>query len=55
MVSRHIGGVAALHKQRNPWRHAENIACRLADRSTEGVLSCLGPGSPNRLLNTGGF
>ncbi|MFE4336316.1 hypothetical protein ACFRQM_45330 [Streptomyces sp. NPDC056831] len=55
MASRHVAGVAALCKQRNPGATPKGIAFRLDDQSTEDILSCLSPGSPNRLLHTGGL
>ncbi|MEE1740512.1 S8 family serine peptidase [Streptomyces sp. BE147] len=55
MASPHVAGVAALHKEADPAMSPETLAKRLADEATPGVLTSLSPGSPDRLLYTGGL
>lgn len=55
MASPHVAGVAALFEEKNPSATAQEVADWLAEQSTPGALSNLGPGSPDRLLYTGGL
>lgn len=55
MASPHAAGVAALYEQARPNALPEEVAGFLLRESTEGVLTRVSPGSPNRLLHTGGL
>ncbi|MFC9244826.1 S8 family peptidase [Streptomyces sp. NPDC057136] len=55
MASPHVAGVAALYREKNPDASPLEIAAWLDEQSTDGVLSNLGPGSPDRLLYTAGL
>jgi subtilisin family serine protease len=46
----HVAGAAALYLQRNPDATPAQVATALTGNATTGVLTRLGPGSPNRLL-----
>lgn len=50
MAAPHATGVAALWRQRFPADNADAVAAALAANATPGVLSGLGPDSPNLLL-----
>ncbi|WP_328916739.1 MULTISPECIES: S8 family peptidase [unclassified Streptomyces] len=53
MASPHVAGAAALVEQRDPNLTPEEVARRLTDTATQGVLTSLGPDSPDRLLYVG--
>ncbi|MFC9863460.1 MULTISPECIES: S8 family peptidase [unclassified Streptomyces] len=55
MASPHVAGVAALHREADPAASPATLASRLAEESTPDALSYLSPGSPDRLLYTGGL
>lgn len=55
MAAPHVAGVAALYKSRYPTATAAEVADRIVDISTKGVVTGISPGSPNRLLSTGGM
>ncbi|MGY0459584.1 S8 family serine peptidase [Kitasatospora sp. cg17-2] len=55
MAAPHVSGAAALLKEQDPRATSEDIVTWLTDNSTKNVLTRLGPGSPNRLLYTGGL
>lgn len=48
----YVSGAAAQQLQLYPWWSPSVVAANLLSRSTSGVLSNIGPGSPNRLLFT---
>ncbi|MFD9066166.1 S8 family peptidase [Kitasatospora purpeofusca] len=54
MAAPHVAGVAALVEQRDPRATSEEVRARLVADSTPGVLTRLGPDSPDRLLHAGG-
>ncbi|WP_260610308.1 S8 family peptidase [Streptomyces sp. WAC06614] len=51
----HVAGVAALYKGLHPLASTETVRLWLAEQATEGRLTGIGTGSPNRLLYTGGL
>jgi serine protease len=53
MASPHVAGAAALYLQDHPTAMPDEVTQALLNSSTTGVLTYLGPGSPNRLLYTG--
>ncbi|MGW0777433.1 S8 family peptidase [Streptomyces sp. NPDC002835] len=55
MASPHVAGVAALYKSEHPTATATEVAGWLVDKSTKDVVTGISPGSPNRLLHTGGL
>ncbi|MGW0787890.1 S8 family peptidase [Streptomyces sp. NPDC002911] len=55
MASPHVAGAAALYKERNPQAAPQEVSDWLAAEATPGVLTGLGPGSPDRLLYVGGL
>ncbi|ATW50766.1 S8 family peptidase [Streptomyces peucetius] len=55
MASPHVAGVAALYKSEHPTATAAEVKSWLIDNSTKNVVTGIGPGSPNRLLHTGGL
>ncbi|GGW46234.1 S8 family peptidase [Streptomyces xantholiticus] len=55
MASPHVAGVAALYKSEHPTATAAEVKSWLIDKSTKDVVAGIGPGSPNRLLHTGGL
>lgn len=50
MAAPHVAGAAALFLQSNPSASPAEVAAALVDGATSGVLTNLGPGSPNKLL-----
>lgn len=50
MASPHVAGAAALYLQTNPSASPAEVASALVSTATTGVLTNLGPGSPNRLV-----
>jgi subtilisin family serine protease len=55
MASPHVAGVAALYKSEHPTATATEVAGWLVGKSTKDVVTGISPGSPNRLLHTGGL
>ncbi|MFB6887785.1 S8 family peptidase [Kitasatospora sp. NPDC056327] len=55
MAAPHVAGAAALVKQRDPLATSQDLRARLVANSTKDTLTRLGPGSPDRLLFTGGL
>ncbi|MFB7470550.1 S8 family peptidase [Kitasatospora sp. NPDC056184] len=55
MAAPHVAGAAALVKQQDPRATSQDVRARLVADSTKATLTRLGPGSPNRLLYTGGL
>ncbi|MFE6049948.1 S8 family peptidase [Kitasatospora sp. NPDC056446] len=55
MAAPHVAGAAALVEQQDPQATSQDVRDRLIADSTEDVLTRLGPGSPDRLLYTGGL
>ncbi|UYQ64603.1 S8 family peptidase [Streptomyces peucetius] len=55
MASPHVTGVAALYKSEHPTANATEVAGWIIDKSTKGLVTGISPGSPNRLLYTGGL
>ncbi|MFE4512980.1 S8 family serine peptidase [Kitasatospora sp. NPDC056783] len=55
MAAPHVTGAAALIEQLDPRAASQDVRARLVADSTKDVLTRLGPGSPNRLLYTGGL
>ncbi len=55
MASPHVAGVAALLKERYPTAAPQELSHWLIDVSAQNVVSPISPGSPNRLLFTGGL
>ncbi|MFF3291438.1 S8 family peptidase [Streptomyces sp. NPDC003023] len=55
MASPHVAGVAALYKSKHPTAQAEEVADWLVAESTKDVVAGISPGSPNRLLYSGGL
>ena len=53
MSSPHVAGAAALYLQSNPAATPDEVTLAVLNSSTQGVLTLLGAGSPNRLLYTG--
>ena len=53
MASPAVAGAAALYLAANPAASPAQVASALADNATQGVITSLGAGSPNRLLYTG--
>jgi len=53
MASPHVAGAAALYLAAHPGASSGEVAQALVANATSGVLTALGPGSPNLLLNTG--
>jgi hypothetical protein len=47
-----VSGAAALQLQLYPSLHFDGITAKIIDNATVGVLTGIGPGSPNRLLYT---
>ncbi|MGI9105986.1 MAG: S8 family serine peptidase [Pyrinomonadaceae bacterium] len=50
-----VAGVAAMYLEANPFAPPLTVSQAIRDNSTIGVLSEVGPGSPNRLLYTNFF
>jgi subtilisin family serine protease len=50
MASPHVAGAAALYLESDPSASPAEVASALASNATEGALTGLGAGSPNRLL-----
>jgi subtilisin family serine protease len=50
MASPHVAGAAAIYLQLNPSASPAEVANALTSGATSGVLTNLGPGSPNRLV-----
>ncbi|MGW0563745.1 S8 family peptidase [Streptomyces sp. NPDC003016] len=55
MASPHVAGTALLYTTVNPAAEPAEIADWIDDTSTKGVLSGVTPGTPNKLLFTGGI
>ncbi|MFB6616284.1 S8 family peptidase [Streptomyces sp. NPDC056367] len=55
MATPHVTGVAALYKQAHPSAAPAEVAAWLVNESTKDVVTGVGPGTPNRLLYTGGL
>ncbi|MFI8503207.1 S8 family peptidase [Streptomyces sp. NPDC085524] len=55
MATPHVTGVAALYKQAHPSAAPAEVAGWLVNESTKDVVTGVGPGTPNRLLYTGGL
>ncbi|MFI5617778.1 S8 family peptidase [Streptomyces sp. NPDC051567] len=55
MAAPHVTGAAALAAEQTPRATSSEIAHRLTSTSTRAVLTSLTPGSPDRLLYTGGL
>ena len=53
MASPHVAGVAALYLHENPRASPANVRSAILGGATPGLLSGIGPGSPNRLLYSG--
>jgi aqualysin 1 len=53
MASPHAAGAAALYLQAHPLDSPATVAATLAATSTQGLITKIGAGSPNRLLFTG--
>ncbi|MEU4211978.1 S8 family peptidase [Streptomyces sp. NPDC026206] len=51
----HVAGVAALYKARNPAASSATVINWLIEQSTKNVARDMKPGTPNRLLYTGGL
>lgn len=54
MATPHVVGAAALYLQNNPSASPADVANAIVSGATSGVLTLLGPGSPNRLLRVNG-
>lgn len=54
MAAPHVAGAAALFLEANPAATPAAVAAWVTDNATTGVLSNVGPGSPNRLLFANG-
>jgi len=55
MAAPHVAGAAALLEERDPGATPRQVAARLVEASTRGVVASPGAGSPDRLLFTGGL
>ncbi|MGW7285924.1 S8 family peptidase [Streptomyces sp. NPDC054847] len=55
MASPHVAGVAALYKSKYPTATAAEVADWIVEKSSKDVITGISPGSPNRLLHTGGL
>ncbi|MFD3546214.1 S8 family serine peptidase [Streptomyces sp. NPDC058655] len=55
MASPHVAGVAALYKAAHPTADAAEVAGWIDRQTTKDVLTSVSPGTPNRLLFTGGL
>jgi subtilisin family serine protease len=53
MSSPHVAGAVALYLQSHPAATPDEVAQAVLNSSTQGLLTYLGPDSPNRLLYTG--
>ena len=53
MASPHVAGAVALYLQSHPAATPDEVSQAVMNSSTQGVLTYLGTGSPNRLLYTG--
>jgi subtilisin family serine protease len=54
MASPHVAGAAALYLETHPLALPAEVADAIASSATAGILTSLGPGSPNRLLRVNG-
>jgi subtilisin family serine protease len=55
MASPHVAGVAALYKSKYPTATAAEVADWIVEKSSKDLITGISPGSPNRLLHTGGL
>jgi len=55
MASPHVAGAAALYLDGNPSASPTQVTSAITGTATPGVLSDVGPGSPNLLLYTLGL
>ncbi|MFG2874782.1 S8 family peptidase [Streptomyces sp. NPDC048337] len=55
MAAPHVTGVAALYKAEHPTAAPAEVAAFLDGQSTKDVMTSVSPGTPNKLLNTGGL
>ncbi|GGT31043.1 hypothetical protein GCM10010271_38940 [Streptomyces kurssanovii] len=55
MASPHVAGVAALYKSGHPTATAAEVAAWIVEKSSKDLITGISPGSPNRLLHTGGL
>ena len=53
MAAPHAAGVAARYLEDRPWASPANVSTAITGGALQGRVGSPGPGSPNRLLNTG--